>query len=318
MRKITNEEFRDRGSIKHNYKYNYSKTDVDDRDEKGMVIITCPIHGDFKQKPNAHLQGNGCKLCANELIGSKLRSNSNDFSNKGNIVHNYKYIYTEVVYGKDNNDEVCIICPIHGRFWQTPHNHLKGYGCQKCKEDKLREIFMFSQEEVISNARKVHGDKYDYSEFIYDGCDTVSIIICKEHGRFKQTPYKHINLGHGCPMCKSSHLETEIRQFLTENKIEFEEQKMFDWLGKLKLDFYIPQYNIAIECQGIQHFYPIEHFGGDKALNENKERDERKHSLCNNNNVNILYYTLTEFDDLLPNKIHFSTKENLLKYFNNQ
>ena len=60
-------------------------------------------------------------------------------------------------------------------------------------------------------------------------------------------------------------METKTRQLLTEYNIKFEEQKQFDWLifkkrGRMKLDFYLPDYNTAIECQGEQHFYPIEYY----------------------------------------------------------
>ena len=96
---------------------------------------------------------------------------------------------------------------------------------------------------------------------------------------------------HGCPSCKESKLEREIRLFLKDNNINFEYQKRFDWLGLQSLDFYLPEYNVAIECQGIQHFEPIDFFGGKKALKETLERDERKLQLCNENNVKLLYYS---------------------------
>lgn len=61
------------------------------------------------------------------------------------------------------------------------------------------------------------------------------------------------------------------------------------WLGKQHLDIYIPKYNIAIEYQGDQHYYPIEFFGGEQSFVKNKERDEKKRELCLKNNCNLIY-----------------------------
>lgn len=86
-------------------------------------------------------------------------------------------------------------------------------------------------------------------------------------------------------------LEYEINQFLIKNKINFVFQKKFSWLGKQSLDFYLPDYNIAIECQGLQHFQAVDFFGGYEMFACNKERDDRKRKFCENNGITILYYS---------------------------
>lgn len=55
-------------------------------------------------------------------------------------IHGNKYNYSRVDY-ISMHTKVCIICPIHGEFWQTPHNHLKGQNCQKCA-NIVREILL--------------------------------------------------------------------------------------------------------------------------------------------------------------------------------
>lgn len=314
MRKLTNEDFKIRASIKHNNKYIYDKTDVNNRDENGKIILTCPIHGEFKQTLSQHLHGYGCKKCANEMIGNKLRSNTENFIEKARKIHGDKYDYSETIYGKNNNDIVYITCKKHGIFPQTPHLHLAGYGCSQCKTDKLRSLFLNSKEQFIQNAKKVHGDLYDYSMVDYKGCDVDVSIICNKHGVFKQTPYKHVNEGHGCQICNASHLELEVMNILKENKIVFEYQKRFNWLGKKSLDFYLPEYNIAIECQGRQHFEAIDFFGGEKSLYENKERDKIKFELCKKNNVALIYYILPQFEHYMSNTTYFIDKENMVQY----
>lgn len=80
-------------------------------------------------------------------------------------------------------------------------------------------------------------------------------IICKEHGVFEMTPTNHLN-GHGCPYCydlhNSSH-EQKMCDFLNEHNIKYIRQYTFKWLKNkknMRLDFYLPEFNIAIECQG--------------------------------------------------------------------
>lgn len=80
------------------------------------------------------------------------------------------------------------------------------------------------------------------------------------------------------------------------------------------LIFYLPKYNIAIECQGKQHFKPIEFWGGDKGLKEQIERDERKFNLCESNGLNILYYTTIEVPKSFNHE--YFDKNKMLKVIN--
>ena len=89
------------------------------------VIITCKIHGDFIQRANDHLCGNGCYKCIGKI------KNTNDFIEKANKRHNNLYDYSKVEY-KNARNKIVIICKIHGEFKQSPTDHLNGCGCQKC------------------------------------------------------------------------------------------------------------------------------------------------------------------------------------------
>ena len=53
----------------------------------------------------------------------RVRITTNDFIKKAIEVHGDKYDYSKVEY-INNSTKVCIICPIHGDFWQRPRNHL--------------------------------------------------------------------------------------------------------------------------------------------------------------------------------------------------
>lgn len=116
-----------------------------------------------------------------------------EFIQRATKVHNGKYDYSKVEY-VNIHTKVCIYCPIHGSFFQTPHSHLKGHGCPKCVG-----VFM-DNEYFIEKAKKKHGDKYDYSKVVYIDSKTPVEIICKRHGSFLSIPRTHLK-GCGCEKC---------------------------------------------------------------------------------------------------------------------
>lgn len=122
-----------------------------------------------------------------------------DFVNRAKIAHNNKYNYSKVDY-INNSTKVCIICPEHGEFWQTPNSHLRGKGCPFCKREKLRSDRRISLEEFIIRAKGIFNNKYDYSLVEIKNVMTKVKIICPTHGVFEQIPLSHLK-GHGCPKC---------------------------------------------------------------------------------------------------------------------
>jgi rubrerythrin len=284
----------------HNNKYDYSKVNYINSYTK--VCIICPIHGEFYKTPDNHTNGKqGCPVCSH-----KKKLTTEEFIRKAKEIHGDKYDYSKVKY-KNSKEKVHIICPIHGKFWQTPDNHIHHQGCPFCKKDKLHIERKNDVIHFIQKAKEIHGNKYDYSEVNYINNRTKVYIICYKHGGFWQTPTDHLN-GNGCPICKESHLERDIRLMLENNNIKYEYQKRFDWLGRQSLDFYLPDYNIGIECQGIQHFKPINRFGGIKSYEKCVYRDKIKYDLCILNNIKIIYYTNinnNNINAIYDNKIYY-------------
>ena len=235
------------------------------------------------------------------------RHTRDSFIEKANIKHQHKYDYSKVDY-VNNSTKVCIICPIHGEFWQTPGNHMSGQSCPKCCGRG------YTKEEMVQRFKNVHGDKYDYSKVEFVRTDRKVCIICPIHGEFWQTPYKHMTMGQGCPKCGSSHLENDIRNLLLNNNINFEEQKTFAWLKyykNLRLDFYLPDYNVAIECQGIQHFQPVDFYNNGKKSTTTDytltvKRDKIKKRLCEEHNIKIFYYS--NVDIVYPYNVYNNKK----------
>ena len=311
--KNTKEFFIDRATKKHNGKYDYSK--VEYVNSSVPVCIICPDHGEFWQTPHNHLNSTGCKKCkSNKHLG--VKDSLESFIEKAHKIHGDKYDYSKVEY-VNSTTPVCIICPDHGEFWQTPSNHtnkIHPKGCDKCNRLKHSNDEKISKEEFIERARKIHGDKYDYSKVEYVNFHTKICIICPEHGDFWQTPSHHLR-NEGCPICNFSKLELDIENFCKNNNIKYISQYNPNWAKKYRYDFYLPDYNTIIECQGIQHYKPVDFAGkGDdwakKLFEKNVKTDKIKYELAVKNNCNILYYTS---DDLKTNDEITSLKELLLK-----
>ena len=83
-----------------------------------------------------------------------------------------------------------------------------------------------------------------------------------------------------------------LQPALTERTIRREASP--SWLGQQRLDIYLPELALSIEHQGEQHFFPIDAFGGESALEKTRERDQRKRALCKQNGVTVID---VRFDD---------------------
>lgn len=280
-----NDNFIKRSSIIHNNQYDYSI--VDYIDNKTKIKIICPIHGIFEQTPHAHLNGQKCPKCQD------TKKTNLDFKQISKNKHNNYYDYSLVNY-INNKTKVNIICPKHGIFKQRPDDHLNGHGCIKCS-GKLRN----NLKDIISKSNEIHNNLYNYDKSIYINNKTKMIVTCPKHGDFKVTPNNHINKKSGCPKCKESIGERTIRLFLEDNNIKYIIQKRFKnckYKLSLPFDFYLMDYNICIEYDGIQHFKSLKIFGGDKRLNEQKIKDNIKNNYCLNNNIKL--YRISYKDDI--------------------
>ena len=279
--KLDNYSFIQKAKEVHGDNYDYSKVEYKGANIK--VCIMCPKHGLFWQTPCSHLSGSGCIICANKKPHTK-----ETFIQKAKETHGDKYDYSKVEY-INNKTKVCIICPKHGPFWMKPEKHMnQKHGCPKCGGTKK-----LTTEEFIEKAKQIHGDKYNYSKVEYKGADIKVCIICPKHGLFWQTPHAHLRK-QSCPYCNLSKLENEIKVLLDNNHILYEQEKKFDWLidkSNLRLDFYLPDYNVVIECQGKQHFESVDFFGGNERFNKTKRIDKLKFNLCKKHNIRIIYYS---------------------------
>jgi len=78
-----------------------------------------------------------------------------------------------------------------------------------------------------------------------------------------------------------------------------------DFLQGLELDIFIKELEVGIEYQGLQHFKPVGHWGGIKALQKLKVRDKKKREICSSWGINLIYFKYNEglSNDLVLEKL---------------
>ena len=208
---LTKEEFIKRLVAIFGDKYDYSL--VEYGGYKVPVKLVCPEHGVFEKQAGMLLAGKGCKQCGIERRAEKRKGVSvpskilvdvraASFIQKAEKLHNGKYDYSEVNY-TSSQQPVDIICPKHGKFRQTPNNHLQGKGCIKCTcnaisrvEQSLKEAFpQFEQ----SNRAQLNGLELD----LYEPNKRVAVEVNGVHWHtteFGKTRNYHL---HKTELCES-------------------------------------------------------------------------------------------------------------------
>jgi len=218
-----------------------------------------------------------------------------EFIKKAINIHGNKYDYSKVIYepaivinGKQKRTKICIICPEHGEFYQSPQNHLYGKGCLSCSGLKR-----LSKEDFIEKVKKIHGDKYNYSNVVYNNSHTKICIICPVHGQFYQRPIGHL-VGNGCPKCSTDKQRLKLKDFIDKAIIVHGDKFNYS-----KVDFSPANKKICIICKKHGEFFqkPHSHLKGNGCPHCMASKGEVaiKDWLVGHN---ICFYPQHKFDDL--------------------
>lgn len=281
-------------------------------------IVTTTAYRLIKRK-------NGCPKCHEHLY--KRRTVEEVIETLKDTFNDEMYDYSLIKTYNNKNDKIPIVChhkdefgEEHGVFYT---NTAKKTKCPKCVGGIKKSLDFY-----IKKAKKYHKDDngnplYEYSliteENFINSKEKVP-IICPIHGIFYQSFMGHIHGKNGCPICKYSKMEQAVQNYLLDNNIEFIPQCNYNTLPWLKceeynrrgltLDFYLPTYQVAIECQGEQHFKARENstvkMMSKETVEKIKYRDEVKFKLCKDNGVNLFYYSNLNLP--YPHKIYNDLK----------
>jgi hypothetical protein len=287
--KYTTEEFIYESKLKWGDKYDYSLVDYINSRTKVKIIYDDIV---YEQTPISHLKYPPERFMNQEIFLIKAKRKWGD-----------KYDYSLVNY--ISTKRVIKIIYKDVIYEQYPHNHL-------IYAPELRN--KLTKEEFIERSSILHNNKYNYDKVEYENDRKGVIIICPLHGEFKQTPNIHLR-GSGCKKCSDSFGEKEIAKFLDKFYIKYEREYKFKECVNtypLRFDFYIPSARTCIEFDGIQHYQPVDYFGGVEAFERLKINDKIKEDYCEENYINLIRIRYDQLDDIY--KILW---DNLKRYIKN-
>ena len=283
MKRLTKEDFIKKSRDIHSDKYDYSLVEYINCSTPVNIIYNTNI---YIQKPINHLQG----FCPERIVN---KMNTDSFINLAISKFGKKYDYSMTKF-VDRYKKVKII--FDGVIYdQTPDDHLRG----SCPEKRIGKK---TTHEFIEESKKIHLDqKYDYSLVDYIDKKTKVKIIYKDE-IYEILPRYHLKYG---VIINRSRGETIIKKSLTKIGFNFKQQYSFfncRVSKKLRFDFYLPDHNTCIEFDGIQHYIPIDYFGGSPTFEEQKKRDKIKDNFCLEQNINLVripYFKIDEIDSIL-------------------
>lgn len=214
----------------------------------------------------------------------------------------------EILSKKIVNVDTKILCRCKHcghEWWITPAKLKSGRRCPECRKVTLRKLKQKKPEVIQKELQENNPNVEIIGEYV--NSQQMIRCRCKIHNiKWESHTWNILHGLAGCPVCNSSRGENEVAIVLDELGIKYIRQHSFSdciYKAKLKFDFYLPDYNICIEYQGEQHYFPV-NFKGHGNVDYLKEhennliRDNIKREYCSKNNILLLEIPYYEFDNI--------------------
>ena len=250
---------------------------------KTPILHKCKLHNiQWKVAPISILRGSGCKQCGTEKTVEILKKTHEQYVKELKIVNpqivvveNYINVSTSILHK----------CLIDNYEWYAkPNSILSGYGCPKCAGNIKK-----THEEYVYELSVINPDIEVIDAYI--GANIKILHRCKNDNYTWYVKPSSILSGNGCPQCRESSGERQVRQWLEKHSIKYIYQQPFNDcrdIRPLPFDFYLPDYNSCVEYDDRQHFEPIDFFGGQKEFEYTVKHDNIKNEYCKNNGISLL------------------------------
>ena len=267
---------------KHGNKYDYSQSNYISAHIK--IKIICNQHGEFWQTPHNHLKGQNCPQCAKKEKLIKLSLTEEEVNNRL-IDKNIKRISTYI----NSSNKMIWLCLKCNMEWKTSFNSINaGHGCPNCNSTNLNNEEV-DKRLINRKIKRVSNYINNYSSMVWL-CDKCNYSWETAAGDILRS-----NRPTGCPKCCKQKNEKLVAWFLDHHKITYQKIKLEINGKKLFPDFYIPDLNLIIEYNGIQHYQPIsfgKYANNDPIIINNfikqQQRDEYLRIYCENNGIELL------------------------------
>lgn len=243
--------------------------------------------------------GRKCPYC----FGTK-KQGTDDIIRRCKDRHGDEYKILDFSNYKNNKSKIKVIHKKCGYEYEVSVQNLLNIGskCPKCS-GKLK----LTKDDVIERCKSIYGGDYQVilNEEPKNGLSKIEMLhkVCGNSWIASVSNILYQNTG--CPFCKMSYGERFIKKYLDLKGIKYKTEYRFKdckYIRPLPFDFYLPEYNICIEYDGVQHFEPIGFFGGDFSLLRNKKVDLIKSDFCKNQGIKLIrisYKDKLKINDIL-------------------
>jgi glutaredoxin len=264
-------------------------------DSRTYVNVKCKkCNHTWESVPRNLLTGYGCAKCAKvkKLTHEEFIERIKNINSNVEILGKYEKIDIKILTR-------CLVCK---HEWNvTPSKLFNKRGCPECAKKVRGKKRALKHEDFVdrvtlSNPNIEILGKYEINE------RRIKLRCKKCNTIWNPFPRDVYYSNNGCPYCKESKGERKIKLFLKERNVNFEFQKrFFDCKDRrtLPFDFYLPEYNMCIEYDGIQHFRKTG-FVQKRGLDYIVKHDKIKTDYCVRNNIRLLRLTYRdEIDEKL-------------------
>ena len=185
-------------------------------------------------------------------MGKKL--SHTDVTNIIKEIHGDKYDLSEFLY-INRRTKFILKCKQHGAWQTTLGQIVRGQGCPKCGKSEASNKRRLSFDDFLLQAKKVHGNNYNYYKNSYSKISAKTKIHCPIHGDFEQMADAHIRQASGCPECGAVS-QSEKRRMNKEDFILKSKAVHGDKYNYSKVAYKNSRENITIICPVHGEFYP--------------------------------------------------------------
>lgn len=283
--------------------------------DNGGYEVTCC---DFKR-------GSRCSYCSSNKIHLKDSFGQWLIDTYGdNAIEKYwspKNTLDPFRIAPNSNKKVWILCQEHnyhndyGGYLVTPNAFKQNSKCPYCEhnsgkvhpKDSFGALYPEKAKFWSRNNKKSPYEVVTYSNKKYK-------FICEKCGKEFEKILNDLNRkdkGVVCSGCSSSQLEQSTKKVLDKYNIKYIREYYYNNLLSnkgffLRFDFYLPNYNLLIECQGQQHIKRAKGWQTEESFKQQQSYDRRKKDYCKKNNIKLLeiwYYDIDNIEDILINEL---------------